>query len=54
MVVLLLERGPDVNKSGAPRATPLAWAEKKGYANIEAELRQARAATLRTTFVKEV
>jgi ankyrin repeat protein len=43
MVVLLLERGADVNRSGAPWATPLAWAEKKGYADIEADLRQAGA-----------
>src|SRR5262249_48284543 len=37
MVAFLLERGADVNKSGAPWATPLAWARKKGYADIEAD-----------------
>jgi ankyrin repeat protein len=43
MVAFLLEHGADVNKSGAPWATPLAWARKKGYADIEADLRQAGA-----------
>jgi hypothetical protein len=32
-----------VNKSGASWATPPAWARKKGYADIEADLRQAGA-----------
>ena len=41
MVAFLLGRGADVNKSGAAWATPLAWARKKGHADIEAELRQA-------------
>jgi hypothetical protein len=36
-----LHNGADVNKSGAPWATPLAWAQKKGFADIEADLRQA-------------
>jgi ankyrin repeat protein len=43
MVAFLLERGADVNKSGAPWATPLAWARKKGHADIEADLRQTGA-----------
>ena len=43
MVGFLLERGADVNKSGAPWATPLAWARKRGRAEIEADLLQAGA-----------
>jgi ankyrin repeat protein len=43
MVSFLLERGADVNKAGAPWATPLAWARKKGHAEIEADLRHAGA-----------
>ncbi len=43
MVALLLERGADVNKSGARWATPLAWAQKKGHADIEAILLHAGA-----------
>jgi len=43
MVALLVERGADPNKSGAPWAAPLAWARKKGHAEIEADLRQAGA-----------
>jgi ankyrin repeat protein len=43
MVGLLLERGADPNLSGAPWATPLAWARKKGHAGIESDLRQAGA-----------
>jgi ankyrin repeat protein len=43
MAAFLLERGANVNKSGAPWATPLAWAQKKGYTDIEASLRQAGA-----------
>jgi uncharacterized protein len=43
MVALLLERGADPNKAGAPWATPLAWAQKKGHAAIEADLLQAGA-----------
>jgi uncharacterized protein len=35
MVELLLSRGADRNKSGAPWSTPLAWARKKGYTEIE-------------------
>lgn len=43
MVALLLERGADLNKSGAPWSTPLAWAQKKGHTEIEAALRRAGA-----------
>jgi ankyrin repeat protein len=43
MVAFLLDRGADPNKSGAPWATPLAWAGKKGHNDIEADLRQAGA-----------
>ena len=43
MVALLLERGADPNRSGAPWSTPLAWARKKGHTKIEAALRQAGA-----------
>ena len=43
MVALLLERGADPNKSGAPWATPLAWARKKGHAEIESDLLRAGA-----------
>jgi len=43
MVTLLLERGADVNKAGAPWATPLAWAQKKEHAAIETALLQAGA-----------
>ncbi|HXA51847.1 MAG TPA: ankyrin repeat domain-containing protein, partial [Candidatus Acidoferrum sp.] len=38
MVQLLLERGADPNRSGASWSTPLAWARKKGRAEIEADL----------------
>ena len=43
MVALLLDRGADPNKSGAAWATPLAWARKKGHADIQADLRLAGA-----------
>ncbi|MBI4661919.1 MAG: ankyrin repeat domain-containing protein, partial [Verrucomicrobia bacterium] len=43
MAAFLLERGAEVNKAGAPWATPLAWARRKGHADIEADLRQAGA-----------
>ena len=33
-VTLLLERGADPVAAGAPWATPLAWAEKKGHQRI--------------------
>jgi ankyrin repeat protein len=43
MVAFLLERGADPDRSGAPWATPLAWAKKKGHHDIEGDLRQAGA-----------
>src|SRR5207244_3751781 len=43
VVKLLLERRADPNKAGASWATPLAWARKKGHADIEADLLQAGA-----------
>jgi len=43
LVAFLLERGADPNKSGAPWSTPLAWAQKKGHPDIEADLRRAGA-----------
>ena len=43
IVELLLERGADPNLAGAPWATPVAWARKKGHSEIEALLRQAGA-----------
>ena len=42
-VSFLLERGADPNLAAAPWATPLAWARKKGHADIEADLRQVGA-----------
>jgi hypothetical protein len=39
MVKLLLERGADPSGAGAPWATPLAWAEQKGHAEIADMLR---------------
>jgi ankyrin repeat protein len=38
MVTQLVKRGADVNKAGAPWATPAAWARKKGHSEIEADL----------------
>ena len=38
LVALLLERGADPDASGAPWATPLAWARKRGHTDIEAML----------------
>jgi len=35
MVNYLLGKGADINKAGASWATPLAWAKKKGHAEIE-------------------
>lgn len=35
MVEYLLKHGADPNKAGAPWATPLAWAKKKGFTDIE-------------------
>jgi uncharacterized protein len=43
VVSLLLDRGADPNKSGAPWATPLAWARKKAHSEIESDLRRAGA-----------
>jgi hypothetical protein len=43
MAAFLLERGADANKSGALWATPLAWAQRKGHADIETDLRRAGA-----------
>ena len=34
MVDLLLSRGADPQKAGAPWATPLEWARKKGHSEI--------------------
>ena len=45
VVALLLERNADPNKSGAPWSTPLAWAVKKGHADVESDLRRAGART---------
>ena len=41
VVTLLLERGADPNKAGAEWATPLAWAKRKGRAEIASDLRRA-------------
>ena len=35
MVECLLKNGADINKAGAPWASPLMWARKKGYPEIE-------------------
>ena len=43
LVALLLDRGSDPRLSGAPWAAPLAWARKRGHADIEATLRKAGA-----------
>ena len=43
VVDLLLERGADPNVSGAPWSTPLAWARKRGHANLVEVLRDAGA-----------
>jgi ankyrin repeat protein len=42
-VRLLLEHGADPNMAGAPWATPLAWAQKRGHEAIAADLRAADA-----------
>ena len=44
VVRLLLERGANPNASGAPWATPLAWAVKKSHSDIASDLRAAGAA----------
>lgn len=43
MVKYLLEQGADPNKAGAPWATPLVWATKKGFTEIEETLTKAGA-----------
>ena len=44
LVELLLARGADPNAAGAAWSTPLAWARKKGHAEIERMLVAAGAA----------
>ena len=41
LVKLLLERGADPVAAGAPWATPIAWAEKKGHSHVAALLKEA-------------
>ncbi len=43
VVILLVDRGADVHRSGAPWAAPLAWARSKGHAGIETYLQDAGA-----------
>jgi ankyrin repeat protein len=43
MVAFLLASGADPNKAGATWSTPLAWARKKGHAEIEKDLAAAGA-----------
>ena len=43
MAAFLLERGADPCNSGAPWATPLQWARKKGHTEIEMDLLKAGA-----------
>jgi uncharacterized protein len=43
MVALLLERDADPSKAGAPWATPLAWARKKGFPAIANDVERASA-----------
>ena len=43
MVALLLSRGADPNAAGAPWATPLTWARRKGHDDVAADLRRAGA-----------
>lgn len=43
MVKFLLKKGADPNTSGAPWSTPLAWAKKKGHADVEHVLKNAGA-----------
>ena len=43
MVEFLIDRGANPNASGAPWATPLEWAKKKGHPDIESQLRSAGA-----------
>ena len=43
MAAYLIEQGADVNRAGAPWATPLSWARKKGHNEMEELLRYAGA-----------
>jgi len=43
MAAFLLEQGADPNAAGASWATPLAWARRKGHAELENDLRRAGA-----------
>lgn len=43
VVSLLLDRGADVNRAGAPWAMPFAWARAKGHAEIATDLLNAGA-----------
>jgi ankyrin repeat protein len=43
MVSYLLKQGADANKAGAEWSTPMAWARKKGFGEIEKILRNAGA-----------
>jgi len=43
LALLLIQRGADVNKSGAEWATPLAWAKKKAHREVEKVLINAGA-----------
>lgn len=43
VALLLIERGANVNKTGALWSTPLAWAERGGHMDIAADLRNAGA-----------
>ena len=44
MAAILIERGADPNKAGAPWSTPLAWAQKKGHSSRASDLIAAGAA----------
>jgi ankyrin repeat protein len=46
MAAFLLQRGADPNRGGAVWSTPLAWAQKKGHTELEADLRRAGAGTI--------
>jgi uncharacterized protein len=41
VVDFLLERGADPHQSGAPWATPLAWARRKGHPDVVERLTRA-------------
>jgi len=38
MAGVLLKRGADPNKAGAPWSTPLAWAQRKGHHTMAGDL----------------